>query len=169
MAQRRIEHTFECNPATFWSDIFFDEGYNQQVFVQRLKFERWAIVERQDTAEGFRRVIEAVPSVGDLPGPIKALLKNGAGYREVGRFLEGSSRYEFEVVSNSLGERLQVAGVVTVEPVDGGRCRRVQTLDVRAKVFGIGSMLENHIIDNMVKGYEKSARHTQRWLAERAG
>ncbi len=166
MDSRRIEHSFPCDSTTYWEN-FFSAEYNQALFVGRLKFERWEVVERVETEDGFRRVIEAVPRVGDLPGPIKALLKNGAGYREEGEFFRSQGRYTTHIRSNSLGERLPIEGVMTVEDIGDGRCTRVYLFEVEAKVRLIGGMLEKRVLDDVEKSYGKAAEFTRGWLEQK--
>ncbi len=166
MDTRRIEHTFDGDPETYW-DNFFSPEYNHGLFVGRLKFESWDVVEKVDTADGFRRVIDAVPRVGDLPGPIKALLKNGAGYREEGEYFRSEGRYTTRIRSKSLGDRLPVEGVMTVKAIGEGRCQRVYVFEVDAKVRLVGGMLEKLVLDNVEKSYNKAAEFTERWLAQK--
>ena len=168
MDTRRIDHTFNCDPTTYWT-TFFSPEYNHALFVERLKFERWEVVERVETEDGFRRVIEAVPRVGDLPGPIKALLKNGAGYQEQGRYYRSEGRYTTHIRSKSLGDRLGFDGVMTVEDLGSGRCRRVYVFEVDAKVPFVGGMLEKRLLDDVEKSYGKAARFTEQYLARQSG
>ena len=168
MQKRRIEHTFDCDVQTYWDDVFFNPEYNAKLFMERLRFERWEVIEQVDTDDGFRRVIEAVPRVGDLPGPIKSLLKNGAGYREEGEFVRSKSRYQLRVTSHSLKDKLLVTGDMHAKPTDDGRCCRSYDAMADAKVFGIGGMIERRILDDWEKSYRKAAEFTTQWLAERS-
>ncbi|MEN9581718.1 MAG: hypothetical protein RJA70_4727 [Pseudomonadota bacterium] len=167
MSDRRIEHTFDCGVERFWAEVFFDRAFNEALFLGRLKFERWEEVERTETSDGFIRVVEAIPRVGDVPGPIKALLKNGAGYRERGEFRRSASRYSLSVTSLSLPDKLVVTGDMSVEPRGEGRCHRLYLAHVQAKLFGIGGLLEKLVLDNIEKSYTKSATFTESWLRDR--
>lgn len=169
MSDRRIEHTFDCEVERFWSEIFFDREFNEALFLGRLKFERWQEIERTPTADGFVRVVEAVPRIGEVPAPVKALLKNGAGYRERGEYKRATSSYSLSVTAQSLPDKLKVSGEMTVEPSGAGRCRRVHLAEVQAKIFGIGGVLEKLVLDTLEKSYNKSAAFTDNWLKERAG
>ena len=168
MQKRRIEHTFDCEPHTYWEGAFFNPEYNAKLFLERLRFERWELIEQVDTDDGFRRIIEAVPRVGDLPGPIKSLLKNGAGYREEGEFFRSESRYRLRVTSRSLGDKLLVTGDMSVRALDGGRCRRGYECAVDAKVFGVGGMIERRVLDDWERSYRKAAEFTASWLSDNA-
>jgi hypothetical protein len=165
MAERRIEHDFECSTETYW-EIFFSPEFNHSLFVERLRFERWEITSTETLPHGFRRTVEAVPPSGNLPGPVKAILKRGTGYREEGEFDRSRSRYELKAISHSLPEKLLVTGVVTVMP-QGSGCRRIYDAKVTAKVFGIGGLLEDQVLGNLEKSLVRAAEHTRKWLAER--
>lgn len=163
-----MEQVFACDPETFWEHAFFSLEYNRKLFLERLKFESWEEVERTPTEDGFRRIIEATPRVGDLPGPIKAALKNGAGYREEGEFFRSQSRYVIRVLPNSLRDRLVVGGEITVQPEPAGGCRRINVTHAEAKVFGIGGLLENRILDDVERSTRKSGEFTEQWLRDLA-
>jgi hypothetical protein len=164
MAERRIEHDFECSTDTYW-EIFFLPELNHSLFVERLRFERWEITSKEPLPHGFRRKVEAVPPTGNLPGPIKAILKRGTGYREEGEFDRDRSRYELRAISHSLPEKLSVAGTVEVVPRDSG-CRRIYHARVNAKIFGLGGMLEERVLNDLEKSLVRAADHTRKWLAE---
>jgi hypothetical protein len=163
-----MEHVFACDPDTFWNRAFFAPEYNRKLYLERLRFERWEELERVDTPDGFRRVIEAVPRVGDLPGPIKALLKQGVGYREEGEYFRSQSRYVVRVVPSSLADRLDIRAEISVRPEGNGSCRRTNMTSAQAKVFGVGGMLETRILDDVDKSTRKSAEFTEQWLRELA-
>jgi hypothetical protein len=165
MAERRIEHDFECSTDTYW-DIFFSPEFNRSLFVERLRFERWEITSTETLPHGFRRAVEAIPPAGNLPGPIKAILKRGTGYREEGEFHRERSRYELRALSYSLPEKLAVTGTVTVV-AQGNGCRRIYDARVVAKIFGLGGVLEQRVLGDMEKSLVRAAEHTRKWLAER--
>src|ERR1700761_8929184 len=80
MAELRVEHVFECSEETFWTKVFFDDDYNRRLFQDLLKFPLWRVAKTEDTGTEVRRTIEASPPIGDLPGPLKAVVGESAGY-----------------------------------------------------------------------------------------
>jgi Protein of unknown function (DUF2505) len=165
MATRRIEQFFECSVGTFWKS-FFDLEYNRKLFIERLRFETWQQLSHTPTADGFRRVVQVVPRVGDVPAAIKGLMKNGAGYREEGEFIESQSLYRLRAVPNSLPDRVHITGEMRVEPAGENRCKRSYLAVVEAKVMLVGGLLENRILDDTEKGYQRAEEVTARWLEE---
>jgi hypothetical protein len=166
MATRTGAHDFDCDPETFWARAFFSEEFNRKLFLERLKFEQWEVLEQVETADGFRRRVKATPRVGDLPGPIKTLLKNGTGYVEEGEYFRSQSRYVINVIPSSLADRLKITGDMRVVPLPDGRCRRSYTTVVEAKIMVVGGMLETRLLDDIDKSYARSTLLTQEMLKE---
>ena len=167
MAERRIEHRFNCTVDTYWNKLFFDDEYNRGLFLETLHFEEYEVLSLEDTESEIRRVIRAIPKVGDVPGPLKKLLKNGAGYTERGVYEKGRGRYVVNVTPNSLPDKLTIKGVTKTEALEGGHCMRIYDATVIANIFGVGGMLEKRLLDDISKSYEKAAQFTNRWVAER--
>jgi len=167
MAERRFEQDFECSADTYW-ELFFSPEFNQSLFIERLRFERWEITATSELPHGFRRTVEAVPPTRNLPGPLKAVLAKGTGYREEGEFDRTRSVYTVKAISHSLPEKLVVTSRIEVVPLGENRCRRIYDAGVKAKIFGIGGLLEERVLTDMQKSVERSAQHTVEWLAKRA-
>lgn len=166
MAERRIEHDFECSTETYW-EIFFSPEFNRSLFIDRLHFERWEITSTFELPHGFRRTVEAVPPSRNLPGPIQAVLAKGTAYREEGEFDRERSVYESRAISYSLPEKLQVRNRIEVVALGEGRCRRRFEAQVTAKIFGIGGILEQRVLADLQKSVDRAAEHTVAWLAKK--
>lgn len=167
MAERRISDLFECSIETYWSKLFFDEAYNRALFEGALKFEKWTLVRSDDTEKTITRIVDAVPRVGELPGPIKRLIKNGAGYREDSVFDKATQRCTATVHPASLADRLSIKGVTFTERISDKQCNRVFQVTVKADIFAVGGVLETLILDNLEKSYRKAARFSNQWIAEK--
>jgi hypothetical protein len=167
MKERRIEHTYACSAEVFWNQIFLDDEYNRKLFVEELHFESWRVVRSEEKGAELHRVIEAVPQLADVPGALKRLLSDGLGYEERGVVDRTAQRYRLQVVPRSLADKLSIQGELFTTPVDAHSCRRVYVARVEARVFGLGGMIEDRLLDNIEKSYVKAADFTNRWIAER--
>ena len=167
MPSFRVENVFECSELTFWEKVFFDAEYNRRLFYDELHFSEWRELERKDEGERVRRWVKASPPMGDLPGPLKAAIGDGAGYEERGVFERANRRYDANVQPNRLGDKVTVTLVFRTEPLNEKRCRRIVDGTVVARVFLIGGMLETRMVDDLRRSYEKSAAFTNRFLAEK--
>jgi hypothetical protein len=166
MAEARIAHTLNCSDDTFWK-VFFDPDFNHELFLKVLAFESWKLVSLDDKGDRIERVVDVVPRVGDLPGPLKKLMEGGAGYRERGNFDKAQKRMKIVVEPTVLQGKLTVTGNMYTEPVGPKQCRRIYESTVVAKVFGVGGMIENRIVEDVKKSYDKAAEFTNRWVAEK--
>lgn len=167
MADFRVEHAFNCSEETFWTKIFFDDEYNRRLFSERLKFSAWRELQREERDGKIYRTIEAAPPIGDLPGALKAVVGDNAGYQEKGVFDRAKRLYSVEVIPNRLADKINIKLQMTTTPDGDERCRRQVTGSVAAKIFGVGGMLEKKLIADMEKSYEKSAAFTNAFLAEK--
>lgn len=166
MPSRRIEQTFQCTPDTFWHRVFFDPEYNRRLFLERLRFERWEQISHTPTADGFRRVVEVVPRLGEVPAAIKALLKDGAGYREEGEFIASKSLYCLNAIPHVRPDRIHISGEMLVEPLGPGQCKRTYTGVVKVDLFGVGGLLEQRLLDDVDKGYSRAGEVTERFIED---
>lgn len=168
MKERRIEHTYSCSEEVFWNRIFLDDEYNQKLFVGELHFESWRVVRSEVRGSEVHRVVEGVPRIGDrVPGAVKKLLADGVGYEERGVVDLQAHRYRLEVTPRSLANKLTITGELSTTPVGERACRRIYIGRVEARVFGVGGVLEDLLLDNIAKSYDKAAVFTNRWIAER--
>ena len=167
MAEMRVEHVFNCSEDTFWGKVFFNDEYNERLFKGILKFPTWRVIRSQDGENATERVIEASPPIGDLPGPLKAVIGDNAGYEEHGVFDKKTRRYKVRVIPNRLGEKISVNVEMWLEPAGEGKCRRIAKASATAKIFGVGGMLEKKLLSDLERSYEKSASFTNTFVAEK--
>lgn len=166
MADTRIEHTIHSSQETFWK-IFFAEDYNRELFLKELEFDAWKIVSFEDTPDRIERVVDVVPKIPDLPGPLKKLVEGGAGYRERNVFDKKTNKMSVLVEPSVLSGKLTIAGTIRTEPLGDRQCKRIVELTVTAKVFGIGGLVENRILSETKASYDKAAAFTNRWIKEK--
>jgi hypothetical protein len=92
---------------------------------------------------------------------------DGAGYEERGVYERATHRYEAKVTPNRMADRVTVTLTMTTEKLGDGRCRRLVNGSVTAKIFMVGALLEQKMIADLTKSYDKSAVFTNRFLAEK--
>jgi hypothetical protein len=167
MINVRVEHVFSCSEETFWDEVFFSEEYNRRLFLEHLSFPVWRELEREDRGGELQRVVEVVPKTSALPPAIQKAIGDGAGYRELGVFDRAARRYRLRIEPTRFADKVGVEGELRTEPAGEGKCKRLFTATVTAKVFGIGGMLEKHIANDLERSYEASASFTRSFIAEK--
>jgi hypothetical protein len=167
MIRARIEHTFNCSAETYWEKVFFSEEYNRRMFLEALEFEGWNQVKFQDTGNRIDRIVDAKPKMMDLPGPLKRVAEKGLGYREISSFDKQSRVLTTEVEPESLKGKLFIKGEIRCEPSGENKCRRIYDANIEAKVFGVGGMIERRLLADIEQSYDKAAKFTNQFLAEK--
>ena len=167
MADVKIEHVYNCSADTFWDKLFFDDEFNKSLFKDALEFPVYEKLKEEKDDKEVRRSINVMPKLGPMPGPLKALIGDGLGYREDGVFDKKAKRYTMTITPNKLADKISIKGEFYLEPKGEKSCTRVFKCSVTAKIFGVGGMLEKRVIADLETSYEKSAAFTNKWLAEK--
>jgi hypothetical protein len=167
MPSFHVEHDFECSEETYWERVFFDPDYNRRLFMDELRFPQWSVFEEKDEGSRVIRNLRAQPPIEDLPGPLKAVVGDGAGYEERGVYDRQSRRYDAKVTPNRMADRVTVTITMTTKKIGDNRCRRIVDGSVTAKIFMVGALLEQKMISDLTRSYEKSAVFTNRFLGEK--
>ena len=168
MGEIRVEHTFNCSVDTFWDRIFFDPEYNRRLFLEVLKFPEWKETKNEDKGDRIERTCEAMPRLGDLPGPIKKVVGDGVKYREEGVFEKATRRYRMRVVPNKMSDKLSIDCQMSLEPRPDGKSSRIFTCRAEARIFGVGSIIEKRLLEDMQRSQNITAEFTNRYIAEKA-
>ena len=168
MKERRIEHVYDCSAEVFWKQIFLDEEYNRKLFLDELHYSDWKVLRSEERGNEVHRVIDATPALPkDLPAALKKLLGSGLGYEEHGVLDRAKQRYRLEIKPRSLPSKMTITGELWTEPLSNDSCRRLYVPRAEARVLGVGGMIEQRLLDDIEKSYNRAAVFTNRWIAER--
>ncbi|MGE5788790.1 MAG: DUF2505 family protein [Myxococcales bacterium] len=164
MTDAKIVNELACSEATFWDRLFFDDDFNRRLFLDELGFAGWRVLKQTSiSADVVEREIEVMPKVGDIPGPLRAVVGEGLSYRELGRYDRQRRQYDVKAISK-LGDRLTVDGELTTQSIAPDRCRRIFSVRVVAKIFGVGGMLEKRVLADLEQNHADSARFIDRYV-----
>jgi hypothetical protein len=167
MKERRIEHVYDCSVEVFWNQIFLDDEYNRSLYLQELHFSSWRVLRSEERGGQLHRVFECIPTVRDLPVVVTKLLSDGLGYEEHGVLDQKNQRYRMEAKPRSLANKLSISGELSTQPISDHSCKRIYVARAEARVLGVGGLIEQLLLDNIEKSYNKAAVFTNRWIAER--
>lgn len=167
MSDVRIEHVFACSEQTFWEKLFWDDEYNQRLFIGHLGFTQWKIIATDENDRERRRTIDVLPKTGEIPAPVKKVIGETLGYREEGVFDKAQKRYRLKVIPSKMADKLSVHGELWTTAVGDREVRRFFTGSVVCKIFGVGGLVEKRIIDDMKTSYASSAEFTNRFIVEK--
>ncbi|EDM78949.1 SsrA-binding protein [Plesiocystis pacifica SIR-1] len=163
MIGQTLVHEINCTPERMW-ELFFDDQYNIDQYVGSLGFTKCEILDKQDDGEVLRRRMECIPKI-DMPRAIQKVVGDRTGYIESGEWTRSTGEWRWSLNLFAFGEKLRVGGTMRLEPLPGGRCKRVTPFEVEAKVFGIGKIVEKTSADNIVKGWNDSAAFANQYVA----
>ncbi len=166
MPEVTLRHEIDTDEDTFWSKIVFNEEFNKKLYEGALKFPGWKLLDsKEDDAKIVRRV-QVDPPVGDLPGPLKKVIGDRLAYTEEGTFDKKAKRYSFKVTPSTMADKTKVSGELWVEKIGDKKIRRMCRISVEVKVFMVGGMVEDRILQDLRASYDNSTTYTNQYIKE---
>jgi len=166
MPEVTLRHEIDTDEDTFWSKIVFNEEFNKKLYEGALKFPGWKLVDsKEDDAKIVRRV-QVDPPVGDLPGPVKKVIGDRLAYTEDGTFDKKTKRYSFKVTPSTMADKTKVSGELWAEKIGDKKIRRMCRISVEVKVFMVGGMVEDRIMQDLRASYDNSTTYTNQYIKE---
>jgi len=159
-----IRHEMGCDEETYWFKCVFSDEYNEELYLKELKFPQYELARYEETPEHIRRVVKVSPKIPPLPGPVKKVIGEGLAYTETGTFDRAKKRYVFTATPNALGEKATTEGEMWVETLGEKRIARVAHIRVEVRVFMVGGLIEDQILNSLRSSYENAAAFTNRWV-----
>lgn len=166
MMRFSVQHTYPIAAADFYRGMFFDDAYNQTLYLEGLGFEAFTIekLDRDETGLVKHRTAAVRPRL-NMPKPVRKLLGDAFTYREVGT-LKGDA-WHSEIVPSRLADKVTLLTVMRVEAAGVDTCERIADFEVEVRLFGLGKVVERFIEKTLRESYEKAAAHSRRWLDAR--
>ncbi len=156
----RIEHVFTNISQSAYEELYFDEPFNEAM-CKALKLER-ELIERTREGDNFRRVVR-VTADRQIPGPL-AKLVGGAKleYTEIIDYQWGSFTGRWRSDSAILPDKIESGGTFGFDKRGDDVCRWLAG-EIKAKIFGLGGILEKFVVADIEKSYGKAAEFTHTW------
>ena len=120
------------------------------------------MLERTDT----ERRLRVAPKLS-VPKAVEKLLGPSFEYEEQARLDRAENRWHWKIIPSSLADKVTTEGQFRLEPLDGGKCRRVDAATIEAKVFGVGKLLETTTEKQVVETWKAEVACVNRWAAKR--
>jgi hypothetical protein len=166
MAGFQTTYDIECSEETYWDQVFLSEQYNRRFFQEELHFPEWRELGRKEVDGKLIRTVKATPYVGDLPGPLKAVIGDGLSYEERGVFDRPNHRYELDAIPSRLADKVSTKITMFTKAVGDDRCRLHVEATVTARIFMVGTLLEQKTLADLKRSYEKNAAFSNRYIRE---
>ena len=161
-----ITNRIAVGASDFWS-AYLDEETTCRLYTNALGFDRVEAKAERQTDGSCTRELRYAPRL-NMPAAVKKVIGDRLQIVERGAFAPtDGGRWTFQVFPSSMTDRITIVGSVVIEP-EVGAIRRVTELDIRARIFGIGGVIERFIEKTTRENCQKSADWLNRHFAEQA-
>lgn len=162
----QMDHEYRCGIETFWDKMFFDAEYNRRLFLEGLKYKMFEQVELKDGPDSIFRKIKGCPT-SDIPKTVQKVIGADLSYTEELTWDKKTRRARFKNFPATMASKLKIEGSIWAEPSGTGRVRRMVDMELEAKIFGVGGLIETFASKAFRDNFELAANWTNRWLAEK--
>ena len=159
-----IRHEMDCDEDTYWFKCVFDVEYNESLYLKELQFPQYELAKYEEDATSIRRTVKVSPKIPPMPAPVRKVIGEGLAYVEVGTFDRATKRYTFTATPNALGDKAKTSGVMFVETLGPKKIARVAKVSVDVKVFMVGSLIEDQILNSLRASYDHAAKFTNEYV-----
>lgn len=167
MGKFTVTHEINCNTETFWK-VFFDKEFNEKLYLESLGFPQFKITEQRETDSEIVRKVMGQPKM-EVPGPIAKMLGSNFSYTEDGTFKKATQVWSWKLTPSTMADKVRNEGVLRIEPIGDTKIRRIATIEVEAKIFGVGGLMESTTEKQLRDGWDKSAVFMNKWIADGRG
>ena len=148
--------------------LFLDDDFDRSLFLEGFGFPRYELLERRETdAEVYRR-IRVMPKL-DLPGPVAKLFGESFAYTEDQTFDKKARRFRARGTPGVLSDRIYSESTIRAEAAGAGKCSRTIEINIEARVFGIGGLVESVLEKNLRTGWGQAEKYMNAHAAKRKG
>jgi len=160
-----------CSAEAFWN-VFLDEKYMRELFMQVLEFKDFSVLELTPTS----RKIRAVPKM-KLPAVIDKLVGDTFAYEEHGTLDRAKNEWTWRMVqpakldpkAKPKKDIVSTRGTIRLAAAADGQCRRTDDVTIEAHMFGVGGMIESTVEKEVRSAWQKEFAFLDRWLRRPVG
>lgn len=159
-----VRHSFECSADALW-DIVMDPAYQAEVD-RRAKLTREVMQDRKRGSERLLK-IRFTPERTLPPAIARAAGTDSLAYVQEQRWRARDKSMKWVVIPDVMPDRIQSKGDFKIIAKGPASCERVVTGSVKVTVPVFGKRVEQHVADDVTRGYEATAELTREWIRER--
>ena len=163
MQRHKIEHEIHCPPERLW-ELFFTDAFNIEMYEQGMGFPSCRVPEKTDDGKVLHRRMAMTPKV-EMPKVLAKVVGDRIGFEEIGDWIRSVDEYRWQIVLAAFGDKVQIKGTMRLAPHGSGHCMRKVEFVVDTNVFGIGGVIEKTSAQNVLEGWNNSAKWINGWLA----
>jgi hypothetical protein len=169
MAEVTVRHELDCSVDDYWNKCVFDDAFNQALYVGRLHFNSFVSLESKDTGDRRTKRAKMEPPLTGIPGPVKKAIGEALSYAEDGALDKTTKRYKCTITPSTFADKTKVEAELWCEPSpsgDANKCVRFARVKVEVKVFVIGGMVEDKIMQDLRGSYDAEAAFVREWVTK---
>lgn len=152
-----IDHIYHCPVETFW-DKLWDFDTRKEREKKGCGALSFTVSESRWEGDTYHQVA-AMEEVVDAPAAVRKIFGETQTIEETVRWEKGSDTVQIHYRPSLMSDKVSMQGTLTCTPAHGGHCRVVMDVEITAKIFVVGSIVEGIISKALPKRQAKDVAY----------
>ena len=154
---------YNCEPQ-FYLEQYFDAEGRAERELKGCDTVSFKVLESNRGDDVWTHLAESTERV-NAPGPVRKLFGETTRIEERASWRRSTNNIEIVVTPDSMKSRLTIRSQIRADAAGDGRTRITITLDVTAKVFAVGGLIEKMAVKEMPVHVKKDAAYFNAHIA----
>lgn len=156
---------YRCEPQ-FYLEQYFDAEKRAEREVKGCGTVEWKVLEASREGDVWSHVAEAFERV-NAPGPVRKIFGETTRVQEHATWRRGTHLIELEHVPGTMRSKMTLQSRIRAEATGDGSTRITIDLEVKAKIFVVGGLIEKLAVKEMPTHIDKDAAYFNAHIAPR--
>ena len=158
-------HLFNIADTEFWQRLYMNPDFLEGMHLEGMQCEEFRIERMEGSVkDGFSLCLFSRPKL-EIPKALRKVIGDSVTYREHSSYDPRQNEYHFRLETSVLSEDIDILGSIRIEKVAEDKVRRTIDIEIAARIFGVGKILERFIAQSSRNNIEQASRFTTQWLA----
>ena len=158
-----IINDFPVDLEGYLRKVLYNEELNTWLYKQ-INYKSRECLEQRETDQEIYRKVKLIPD-REVPASIKKVMGGKhLEYIEETTYYKDKQRMTISNTPNILNKKFFFKGELKLVPIGDNSIRREFEMEVKVKIFGLGTIIEKFLFEQIKKGYAKGADLTIQYL-----
>lgn len=152
-----IDHIYHCPPEVFW-DKLWDADIRREREKKGCRALSYEVLESRWEGDTYHQVA-VIEEVVDAPRAVRRIFGETSKIEETTTWVKGSDTVQISYKPSIMSNKVSMVGSLTCTPADGGHCRVVMDVNITARIFLVGGIVEGLISKALPKRQAKDVAY----------
>jgi len=157
MKKIHIAETYHCTPELFWEKMW-DADIRRERETTGCGAVSFNVINSRWEGDTYHQVI-VLEELVDAPLPVRKIFGETTKIEETTKWVKGADTVHINYQPSIMANKVSMVGTLTCTPAQGGHCNIVLDVEITAKIFVVGGIIEKIIASALPKRQAKDVAY----------